>query len=238
MGIYRRAKEVHLGAEDKVSALIKSINHFRLEPFINLTEDRIIGFEVLSSLKTGMLPEHWFAEQKTADLIDFVKYQLTYVSSLQLREVCFYNLSIKTLLHLAADDIRFMTQFNKVAIEISDIYNMKHFNADEHAVFFNHVALLRKGGIEVWLDDFTAEELMSLYFYWGRIDGIKIDRSEVNQPWLRKEISMITDVVGNINILVEGVESEEDLSTVKKSGARLAQGYLWNVDNLILDVSI
>ncbi|WP_413504027.1 EAL domain-containing protein [Serratia grimesii] len=221
---------------DTANSIIDNISHFRLEPFINIAENRIVGFEVLSSLKAEQLPEHWFSEQRSRDLIDFIKFQLEHVSKLHLMETCFYNLSVEGIIKLKMSDMLFISNFNNIAIEISDAYNIKHCSAVERSVFLNNIKLLREVVIQVWLDDFTFDDLHYLEFYHGHIDGIKIDRNEIRMSWFRNEISIILGVLEDIDILIEGVESEEDLIVVKKTGVWLAQGYFWNEENLMLNI--
>ncbi|MGT3828529.1 EAL domain-containing protein [Enterobacter kobei] len=216
---------------------IDRISNFRLEPFIDIAENRIIGFEVLSSLKAGVAPESWFSEQRPVDLIRILKFQLESISALGLKEPCFFNLTIAGILALSDDDIMFISRYRKTGIEISDAHNIKFLSEDERAFFFNHIDYLRESGVCVWVDDFYFDELIHLNYYRQHVDGVKMDRSEVRTPWLRKEISLIRNVLGNVDILVEGVETDSDLTAVRKAGARLAQGYFWNMDNLSVDVA-
>ncbi|POT29230.1 EAL domain-containing protein [Citrobacter braakii] len=216
---------------------VERINNFRLEPFIDITENRIIGFEVLCSLKAGITPESWFSEQKTEDQIGMLKFQMESISALGLKEPCFFNLTISGFLALSYEDIIFISGARQRGIEISDTYNIKLLDDEKRTAFFDIIDHLRERGVSVWVNDFHFDELIHLNYYRQHVDGIKMDRSEIRTPWLRKEISLIRNVLGNIDILVEGVESDSDLTAARKAGAKLAQGYFWNVDNLLVNVA-
>lgn len=208
------------------------ISFLRLEPLVDTNKNRIVAFEVLSVLRVGVEPEHWFSVLNTRDIIKVMKFQLEQISMLLVKEKCFYNLTIAALLELNEKDIHFITGFRNVSIEISDTYNMKFLNIDDYDDFLRNIDLLRRGGINIWLDDVTRDELIYLDFYRNHIDGVKIDKSELREPWLRKEISIIQNFLGDIDIIIEGIETESDLAVAKETGVKMAQGYLWSVDDL------
>lgn len=219
------------------STIIDRISNLRLEPFVDLEKNRIIGFEVLSSLKAGAAPESWFSEQRPTDLVEILKFQLGNISESGVREPCFFNLTIAGILALNYYDIHFISRHRKIGIEISDSHKLKFLSKDERGLFLNHIDCLRESGVHIWVDDFYFDEIIHLHYFHQHVDGVKIDRREVRTPWLRKEISLIRHVLGDIDILVEGVETGSDLTAVWKDGARLAQGYFWNEDNISIDVT-
>ncbi|MCS5992136.1 EAL domain-containing protein [Klebsiella variicola subsp. variicola] len=217
------------------NTLCDSIRLLRLEPLVNLKSNRIVAFEVLSEIKAEMKPETWFARLKPCDAIAILKFQIERISELSLREECFYNLSIATIVELNENDIQFITSNKEVSIEISDTYNMRFLNATSQEVLFNNLDLLRAGGAGVWLDDLTFDDQIDLGLYKTRIDGVKIDKCELRNSWLGKKVAMIYKTLDDINIIIEGIESESDLSLAREAGIKIGQGYLWSVDNLIVE---
>ncbi|MCC4570362.1 hypothetical protein GT614_03375 [Enterobacter hormaechei] len=109
----------------QVASPLGMISFFRLEPLINIREGRITGYEVLSSLKAGVVPEDWFASLKSSDVIEVLKFQLEYTSSLFMKEQLFFNLSISGLLEMNEKDVKFIRNYSPISIEISDTFNIK-----------------------------------------------------------------------------------------------------------------
>ena len=192
---------------------------------------------MLSTLKAGGAPESWFAEQRPEDQIRLLRLQIESISALGLAEPCFFNLTMSGILALKPDDFIFISAYRKTGLEISDAHNINMLSENMRASFFNNIDYLRECGVNVWVDDFYFDDLIHLNYYRQHVDGVKMDRSEVRTPWLRKEISLIRNVLGNVDILVEGVGTDSDLTAVRKAGARLAQGYFWNIENLSVNVT-
>ena len=48
------------------------IEHFRLEPLIDLVANRIVGYEVLSKLRYERNPEKWFANVSGRQLVELL----------------------------------------------------------------------------------------------------------------------------------------------------------------------
>jgi hypothetical protein len=77
-----------------------------------------------------------------------------------------------------------------------------------------YLPLIGQRGLEVWIDDLAHEELA----FWREKDvtGFKI--------WPEN----LTVAVSGKRVIVEGVETEQQLDRVKKAGIQLAQGYLFS----------
>lgn len=231
-------KKEHDLAKRDFNYLIKQVRYLRLEPFVDIEDNRIVGFEVLSLLNPTISTKQWFSQRKGRELVDLLNYQLLKISSLQLQERCFFNLSVLGIIALTKHDIKFISGFENVAIEVNEVSDLKGLSAEEHDTFLANLDFLRGNGIQIWLDDFTLDDLIFFDFYRENIDGIKINRREVKKTWLREEISIIKNVNNGVNILVEGIECDDDMESVVKAGARLAQGYLWFDGNIIFQTEV
>jgi EAL domain-containing protein (putative c-di-GMP-specific phosphodiesterase class I) len=208
-------------------------NHFRLEPFVDLHSNRIIGFEVLTSLESGVSPESFFVEQSPESQIAFLINQIKHVSNLVATEDCFYNLSTAGFIALSSSDIENISNHHLVCLEVSDSSGIKKLSDSEINIFFANIQKLREGGIRIWVDDFCFDDLVSLRDYIGKFDGVKIDKQEMNQIHLKRTIELLKKTLGGIPVLVEGVEDTIDLYRGIKSGADYAQGYYWKNENMI-----
>ncbi|HGY5076751.1 TPA: EAL domain-containing protein [Citrobacter gillenii] len=211
---------------------LTDIEHFRLEPLIDLVSNRIVGYEVLSKLRYERNPEKWFANVSGRQQVELLLQQVERVTD-SIVDRCFYNLSTDGFMCLSQLDIDCIATFNSICIEISDASAFKSLDDKTRYLFFKKLRNLRSYGVKIWVDDFTFADLVSLPEYNGNVDGIKIDKSEINSPVLKNIIHSVKTVMGDIPVLIEGVASENELITGIQSGADIAQGYFWKEENLI-----
>lgn len=90
---------------------------------------------------------------------------------------------------------------------------------------------VRAMGVHVAIDDFGTGYTSLAHLQQLPIDTIKIDRSFISQLNLRRGSSlvrMVTDLghAIDVNIIAEGVETDEELSALQAIGADHLQGYL------------
>lgn len=208
------------------------IVHFRLEPLVDLDANCIIAYEVLSKLQGNLNPENWFSRLSGREQITILCQQLRCVS-IKVKETCFYNLSVEGFLTLNHRDIAEIAMFSRVCLEVSDATVLKYLNEKELYVFFKNISRLRFLGVKIWIDDFSVNDLNILPSYQDNVDGIKIDKKEIHARYLVDIIKLIREVLGNVPVLIEGIESEHDLNTGIVSGADIAQGYYWKRENII-----
>ncbi|WP_181708176.1 putative bifunctional diguanylate cyclase/phosphodiesterase [Chthonobacter rhizosphaerae] len=103
---------------------------------------------------------------------------------------------------------------------------------DAGSVARANIGRLREAGIRVALDDFGAGHTSVDHLRQLDFDIIKIDRSYV-QAAPRDTVSMaivsaLTSIARamNVEVLAEGIETEEQLAIMRAAGCRLFQGYL------------
>lgn len=214
------------------SKLPEEIEYFRLEPFINLSTNLIIGYEVLSKLRDGLNPEYWFTVLSSRQQIDILHEQLRIVSA-KVNGPCFYNLTVEGFMLLDECDIEYISTFTDVSLEISDASKLRFLNEKSLLAFFKKIESLRILGVKIWVDDFSIDDVITLPVYKGFIDGIKIDKSEIQTDHLKHIIKSTNKILGNIPILIEGIESKSTLDIAIESGVSIAQGYYWERNILI-----
>ncbi|HHE6154970.1 EAL domain-containing protein [Citrobacter freundii] len=208
------------------------IEHYRLEPFIDLSANSIIGYEVLSQLREGLNPEQWFSRLSGRQQIMVLRQQIQRVSA-NVTETCFYNLSVAGFLSLNHCDIQAIAEYSHVCLEVADASALKCLNEKERYFFFKNIDRMRISGVKVWIDDFSVDDLITLPAYEYHIDGIKIDKKEIHTRHLKDIIRLIKKALGIIPVLIEGVESERELHKGIASGADIAQGYYWRHKTVI-----
>jgi diguanylate cyclase (GGDEF)-like protein len=92
---------------------------------------------------------------------------------------------------------------------------------------------LRAGGVRVALDDFGTGYSSLSYLQNFPLDGVKIDRSFIQNHGNPTTGAILASVVGlgtalGISVTAEGVETEEQLAHVREAGCHEAQGYLFS----------
>ncbi|MEP9266180.1 EAL domain-containing protein [Enterobacter asburiae] len=210
-----------------------NISNLRLEPLVDSVNQDIWGYEVLSDLYDNICTEEWFSNMDTIKQISLLHKQMNAVYDLNLLRKCFFNLSAHGIISLSQEDISRVSKFKKFSIEISDINIIFALSQNEMVLLLKNINKLRLADINVWIDDLTSFNSMLLPLFVGRVDGVKIDRSELKGGNLGKLTAQINDILGSVPVLMEGVETHSDLNIVNKFSISHAQGYLWKSCNLV-----
>lgn len=112
---------------------------------------------------------------------------------------------------------------DRIEIEITEKYEIKDIE-----IMRERISLLKKLGFAVSIDDlgsgFNQTNIIKKY----DVDLVKIDKSMVrNFNRKKEELEYIVDISKekNIKLLVEGIESEEDLKRFLDLGVEFGQGY-------------
>lgn len=114
-----------------------------------------------------------------------------------------------------------------VAIEITETFLMGNFQLMQEKL-----RLLHEQGFHIHLDDFCTGYSSMLYLKDLPVDTLKIDKEFTKYIVTNKvHYNIVKTIVElgnslNMDLIVEGVETEEQSNIVKKFGARLIQGYL------------
>lgn len=201
---------------------------------MDITSDDLYGYEVLSVLQPGYSAETWFNQQASGYMINLLRIQIESVRSIVPTERLFFNLSIDGFVHLSDDDIRFIGAQHNICLEVSDFSLLKYFSAASRSRFLSQVMKVRRGGTDVWVDDFSLEDLMSMDDIRNNFDGVKLARSELLQGYLHQEAKILLKHLPDVPLLVEGIENENDLQKAQGAGIRLCQGYYWRENNLFV----
>jgi EAL domain-containing protein (putative c-di-GMP-specific phosphodiesterase class I) len=90
---------------------------------------------------------------------------------------------------------------------------------------------LRSIGVQIWLDDFGTGYAGLAWLRRFRFDVVKIDRSFLHDSDTSRGARLLKDMVRLIRnlghaVLIEGVETEEQLMALKRMDVRWIQGFL------------
>lgn len=91
-----------------------------------------------------------------------------------------------------------------------------------------HLEGLRKAGVSVFLDDFGIGYSSLGHLRRFPVDGLKIDAGVINPQVDERLVDLIVSVAGAMGVrtIAEGVETEQQLETIRRLGVDYAQGYL------------
>jgi diguanylate cyclase (GGDEF)-like protein len=114
----------------------------------------------------------------------------------------------------------------RLTLELTETALMRDFEKARASI-----GILRKLGIKIALDDFGTGYSSLGYVHRLPLDKIKIDRSfmaDIETNLGRSVITTILDLCKNLNLqcVAEGIETPEQLLTLRRHGCRYVQGYL------------
>lgn len=231
------------------SALGKALEEQRLEawfqPIYSTREDRIVGAEALARLKDpdlGFIPPSEFIEvaEQTGDIME--------VGRQVFRRVCEFAQDTS----LADHGLEFINVNlspaqclnEQLVAELSEIANSHHVpmsmldfeitetSVSDYSMIKKQMLRLQDRGAELSLDDFGSgmSNLASLMQL--PIHIVKIDM-EVVRAYFRGETKVLPDLIrlfqnANMQIVVEGVETEEMKEALSRMGCDFQQGYYFS----------
>ncbi len=118
---------------------------------------------------------------------------------------------------------------HRINFEITETAVIRDF-----AQAIESLALLRNLGVSVSLDDFGTGYSSLTYVHKLPLSKIKIDRSFVtdvnSRPASAKIITSVLSLCRELDLgaIIEGVETQEELDTLKALGAQVVQGYYFS----------
>ncbi|MGA4553920.1 sensor domain-containing protein [Methylorubrum aminovorans] len=234
-----------LGLERELREALQQ-NRFELhyQPLVDLSDNRITGMEALVRWRhperglvspavfiplaeeTGLIVPigEWVLHQACRDAAawpDAVSVAVN-VSPLQLRHRGFVQ---SVLGALAGSGLR----ANRLELEITESVLL-----DDTEANLETLHTLRKLGVRISMDDFGTGYSSISYLRRFPFDKIKIDRSFVRDCAGQSDAGAIIRAIVSlgaslgITTLVEGVETEPQLATIRAEGAQEVQGYLFS----------
>lgn len=241
MGQSRRTnQEEHVVLPDVLGALREG-NRFQIlaQPIIELSGGKKLGYEFLSrlSVKGFELPDDFFRLCVENNILTFVDHRCFKTC---IGASCFFPLEVQrhvnlfpsTLINVPIQHLIETVPENSFeksyCIEISEQQII-----GDPSYLVGAIEALKKAGILVAIDDvgFGRSCLESLILL--EPDIVKVDKkciTGVARDELRlrslKRILKVTDGLG-MEVIAEGIETEEDLALVKELGIKYGQGFLW-----------
>lgn len=242
--------EKKLRREDKIERILrkaikdKDSEEFYLEyqPKLDLKTNKISGFEALARLKTeelGQISPFEFIKvaEKSLIITDLGNkiYYLAHKFTKKLANEGFPKEKIAiniSGIQLAYEDFPgFEIKDDLVEFEITESVLLDNFDSVNEKL-----SELRNKGIKIYLDDFGTGFSSLARLNELNIDTLKIDKyfiDRIGQTDVNKKELIIPDIISmahktGLNVVAEGVETEEQKEYLLKYGCDLIQGYYYS----------
>ena len=204
------------------------------QPIVDLHSERAIGFEALSRGPAGAFesPDILFKIAYEADLVlklDAVcrEQAVRSIGKLQTDQLLFINMEPGSIFHPRLVESMPPRKVSQVVLEITE-----HAAISDFQTFRQAARIVKESGFKLAIDDvgsaYSGLRIISMI----EPDFIKLDmeltreaqHNRVKMELLRAISSFCTDA--GIPMIVEGIETREELDAVTQLGVRLVQGYL------------
>lgn len=204
-----------------------------LQPIVDLATGRRVGAEALSRFPAewGMTPDVVFEQAHSVDLGHRLELQALELAAAHLDAVGGYvamNVSPQTLVTPACADLLARLPASRVLLELSE-----HDPVDDYETLRRVLAGPRAAGMRLAIDDVGAGFSSLRHIVLCAPDVIKLDRSIVDgvsaDPVLSTLVGALVDFAhGNgTTVVAEGVETAEDVETLRGLHVDLAQGWFF-----------
>ena len=235
---------IQLEKDKKLSEFVEVVSkgmafHALKHPIFYLRNEALAGYEFLSRLQfpTFEMPDDFFRLAREAKILTLVDHQcfrscIRAGSDLPKDIVSYINLLPSTLIDIAPEKL--LEEFPKnrpmknYCIEISEKQVIGN-----PSYLIEPIKTLKKAGLSIALDDvgFGQSCLESLVIL--EPDIMKIDRSWINgitqDKFKLKQVERLLKIADSLGleVVAEGIETRENLETLKTMNVKFGQGFLW-----------
>jgi len=213
------------------------------QPQVDVTDGRTLSFEALARWNSARLgavrPDVFIRAAERSGLITDITLRLLEKA---LRLAADWPGAARVSFNLSARDLRSSLSIDNIigAVRASGVDPRRiEFEITETAMLSDFeqaceaLSRLKAMGCRIAVDDFGAGYSSFSYIHRLPVDKIKIDRSFVVQlvshPSALKIVKTIIELARNLNLdcVIEGVETEAEMSKLRQVKARYVQGYLF-----------
>jgi EAL domain-containing protein (putative c-di-GMP-specific phosphodiesterase class I) len=204
------------------------------QPIVSLSDGRTVGFESLSRFRAEPQrpPDKWIAEAHVVGLgleieVECVRRAMALRHTLPAGSYLSVNMSPDAILAPEMEDALGGADLAGLVIEITE-----HEAVGDYARLSSRLADYRGRGALVAIDDAGAGHASMRHVTQLNPDYIKIDRSLIHDIHLdHAKRALVRSMVTlekelGAAIVAEGIESAEELSTLRSLGVPYGQGYL------------
>ncbi len=203
---------------------ISQVSGLRFQPIVSLSNGEVIAQEVLSAVAGDA--ESFFSSLPEELHLAIFLWQLEEISHLP--ECYWFNLPVALLSepYLISELIASGPAKNNVSIELQDPENIQYLNPLQYNRLRSGVRRLQQHGWNIILDDLTSNCTSYLNPQNFQFAAVKFDRSELrDSPKLVQQVQNARNLAPLI--VLEGIETADDLNTAKSCHADVGQGFFW-----------
>jgi EAL domain-containing protein (putative c-di-GMP-specific phosphodiesterase class I) len=201
----------------------------KLEPIVDLSTLHTIGVEVLSLLAPPLQSEAWFQRLSAKQTLDLLQAQCEMLKNRLPWHNLFINLPITLLTEVDLFRLLLPLPGPGANIEIVEPAQLLSLPDATRNRAIDHLHMLSERGCRIWLDDIDEAQIHGFIASHLPLSGIKIDKMAFwrlkSTPALLSLVNLCAKIAQHI--LIEGIESPEDLALARQAGAGFGQGYLW-----------
>ncbi len=204
------------------------------QPVIDIDHDTVIGYEALArfALEAGKGPDQWFSEAHGVELghrleILAVEKALAGLDRIPEGVYLAINVSPQTILTGALEAALASAPLERLMLEVTE-----HCSISDYGMISESLAQLRKGGLRLAVDDAGSGYASFRHILKLKPDVIKLDQSlirdidcEAGSRALAAALITFAAATGS-KVVAEGVETENELATLRQLGVHTVQGYL------------
>ena len=204
------------------------------QPMHDLAGQRVAGYEALTrfTAEPNQGPDKWFEEAATVGLreeleLAAIELALASLSDIPAAAYLSLNASPATILSGRLDGMFESYPLDRLMLEVTE-----HDVVDDYADLFDSLASMRARGLRLAIDDAGAGYASFRHILRLAPDVIKLDRSLTHEIDRRDENrALAAALIGfasetGSRLVAEGVETQEELATLREIGICKAQGYL------------
>jgi diguanylate cyclase (GGDEF)-like protein len=245
--LYSAEHESRIRSERAIETALQSADldremQIHLQPMVDADLGRVVAVEALARWTSPTLgrvaPERFIAVAERTGLIHMLTLVLLRKSLAELDRLpsgigLSFNLSAhditdhQTVLAIVAMIRQANAAPSRIVFELTETAVMRNFEIAETSI-----KLLRSLGVKIAIDDFGTGFSSLGYLHRLTVDKVKIDRSfvaELDHPSGHNIIASIVGLCRNLELecIVEGVETGEQLAMLRKIGCGIFQGYFF-----------
>lgn len=209
------------------SPMLHTITGLRFQPLVDFHSGQAVAHEVLVEIHNVNL-DVLFASLPTRCALQIFFWQAKTLLQRQDKGQYWLNFLTDQLLDPRSIDLLLALRHQqRLTIEIQDPLTLTRMSTAEQRSIHKNLHRLKAAGWKIWLDDLTYELADDYARLALPVDGIKLDRSELNTAGRFDElVHFVRDKIARA-VVVEGIETAQDLQRARASGARFGQGFLW-----------
>lgn len=208
--------------------------HIVYQPVVDLDGGAVVGYEALARFEAEPVrgPDEWFSEAHAIELghwleVLAIEKAMEGLARIPEGQYLALNVSPQTILSGALDQVLRDAPLERLVLEVTE-----HSSIGDYSLLSGALALLRGRGLRLAVDDAGSGYASFRHILKLKPDTIKLDQSLIRDidhdrcsRALAAALITFARETGSC-VVAEGVETEQELATLRALGVSTAQGYL------------